>query len=127
MNTRLEMLAMINAVRQKQGLNPVQLDTALCQAAQVRAEECVTVMDANHTRPDGRQGPSIVEDIKFPCTTAGENIAAGQTSVEEVMNRWINSPLHWEVLTYPDFTKVGLGLYYIDGGNHYYWVQLFTD
>ncbi len=56
----------------------------------------------------------------------GENIAAGQKSVPEVMNSWMNSPGHRENILQAKFhsTSASLAL----GGTYgYYWVQCFSS
>ena len=41
---------------------------------------------------------------------AGENIACGQYSVEEVMDGWMSSKTHRDQLLSPAFNDVGFGL-----------------
>ena len=56
--------------------------------------------------------------------TAGENIAKGQKTPEEVMNAWMNSPGHRANILNPDFTKLGLGVAK-DSNGTLYWSQMF--
>jgi uncharacterized protein YkwD len=49
----------------------------------------------------------------------GENIAAGQRSIERVMQSWINSPGHCKNLMNPAFKEIGVAQ------TNYYWVQDF--
>ena len=53
--------------------------------------------------------------------TAGENIAKGQNSPEEVVNAWMNSQGHRENILSSDFTHIGIG--YVEQGN--IWTQQF--
>lgn len=122
-----EMIGRINQARAEEGLSPLQLDAALCGAAQIRAKELVQHIAADHRRPDGRECFTVLAEQGISYRTAGENIAAGQPSVEEVMTDWLNSPGHRANLMQTAFGKVGIGLYYEPGGYGYYWVQVFTD
>lgn len=56
---------------------------------------------------------------------ARENIVAGQSSPQEVVNDWMNSPGHRGNILDEDFTELGVGYYYGSGPYRYYWVQLF--
>jgi uncharacterized protein YkwD len=56
-------------------------------------------------------------------TTAGENVAYGQSTPESVMNAWMNSPNHRANILNPVFTHVGIGL--ATPGN--YWTQVFIQ
>jgi uncharacterized protein YkwD len=57
---------------------------------------------------------------------AGENIAAGQKTAEEVMDGWMNSEGHRANILNPDFTHIGIG--YVQGGDYgTYWTQLFIQ
>jgi uncharacterized protein YkwD len=52
---------------------------------------------------------------------AGENIAKGQRSPQEVMDAWMNSQGHRENILSPNFTMIGVGYY------NGYWVQEFIS
>lgn len=122
-----EMLERINQARAEEGLSPLRLDAGLCGAAQIRAKELVQHIAADHRRPDGRECFTVLSDQGISYRTAGENIAAGQTSVEWVMMDWLNSPGHRANLMHTAFGRIGIGLYYEPGGYRYYWAQIFTD
>ena len=53
----------------------------------------------------------------------GENIAYGQNSPEDVMNRWMNSSGHRANILNAEFEEIGVGCYV--KGSRKYWVQLF--
>ncbi len=58
--------------------------------------------------------------------TVGENIAGGQTTLEEVMEAWLASPGHCENIMNPNYTEVGIALV-IEADSTYgtYWTQNF--
>ena len=56
---------------------------------------------------------------------AGENIAWGQRSPEEVMNGWMNSSGHRANILNPNFKNIGVA-YYVGSNGRTYWTQLFT-
>lgn len=58
-------------------------------------------------------------------SSAGENIAAGQSSPQNVMDSWMNSPGHRKNILNPDFEYIGVGL--ARGGSYgIYWAQEFA-
>lgn len=114
-----------NAARAEAGLSALSYDGVLSSLASVRAAEAA--QSFSHTRPDGRSCFTILDENAVAYMTCGENIAAGQTTEEEVMNAWLNSPGHRANILNGAFHKVGLGFY--DAGDAYgrYWVTIFTD
>lgn len=114
-----------NAARAEAGLSALSYDGVLSSLASVRAAEAA--QSFSHTRPDGRSCFTILDENAVAYMTCGENIAAGQSTEEEVMNAWLNSPGHRANILNGAFHKVGLGFY--DAGDAYgrYWVTIFTD
>ena len=118
-----EILDLVNQERQKAGLNALELDAALCNAAQTRSQEQTVVF--SHTRPNGQSCFSVLDENRISYRGAGENIAMGQRSAEEVMNGWMNSEGHRANILNSSFTKLGVGCYQ-DSAGKLYWTQLFT-
>ncbi len=55
---------------------------------------------------------------------AGENIAYGQRSAEQVMEGWMNSSGHRANILNAQYTAIGVGVYRSASGT-LHWVQLF--
>ncbi len=110
-------LELVNQQRQANGLNTLTMNTTLLDAAMLRAAE--TSVYWSHIRPNGTSCSTVVDFGYF-----GENIAAGQTSPEAVMEAWMNSPGHRANILEPNFDSMGVGAFYQDG--MVYWVQLFS-
>ena len=67
----------------------------------------------------------MLQDFGVHYSAAGENIAAGQRSPEEVMNSWMNSSGHRANILNKNFDTIGIG--FVEGGKYgTYWTQLFT-
>ncbi len=118
-----QVVTLVNAERAKAGLNALTLDQGIASAALVRAKETETSF--SHTRPDGRAFSSVLTDNNISFGGAGENIAWGQRTPEEVMNGWMNSAGHRANILNEKFTKIGVGYYQNSAGTNY-WTQLFT-
>ncbi len=119
------MLDLINAEREKYGVAPLSFDSRLTTLARVRASELATYYSADHSRPDKRAWNTVFDDYNYSSYYAGENIAYGQRSADEVMTSWINSPGHHANIVSSNFGHVGLACYEKNGV--LYWEQLFTD
>lgn len=113
-----EVMRLVNQERAKEELSALQTNDAITQAAQVRASELATLFD--HTRPDGSICFTALDEAGVRYWTAGENIAAGYSTPEQVMNGWMNSPGHRANILSSEFTTIGVAR----SGN--YWVQLFV-
>ena len=116
-----EVWALVNEARAANGLEALQYDYTLAEAAGKRAEELVS--NLSHNRPDGSVCFTVLEEYGIRYWMAGENIAAGQTSAESVMNGWLNSPGHYMNIM-GDYSHIGVG-HYTDAYGTEYWVQLF--
>lgn len=117
-----QVAALVNAERVKEGLSPLTISQDLNTAAQKRAEE--TVEKFSHTRPNGSSCFSVLDELGITYRCAGENIAFGQKTPEEVVTAWLNSKGHRDNILSEDFTMLGIG-YYVSNGVTY-WTQMFA-
>ena len=117
-----QVAALVNAERAKYGLSALTMDTKVQQAALVRAKE--TAQSFSHTRPNGSSFSTALTEAGVSYRTAGENIAYGQTTPQQVMNAWMNSSGHRANILNANYTTIGVGYTVINGTA--YWAQLFT-
>lgn len=75
----------------------------------------------SHTSPTYGSPFDMMKKFGISFRTAGENIAMGQRTPEEVVNAWMNSSGHRQNILNPNFTHIGVG--YVENGN--YWTQMF--
>ena len=116
-----EVLNLVNQQRQNSGLKPLQMDWELQRTARVKACDMAQKGYFSHTSPTYGSPFDMMKQFGISYRTAGENIAQGQRSPEEVMQSWMNSQGHRENILKSDFTHLGVG--YCQQGNH--WVQMF--
>lgn len=117
-----QILKLVNEERGKAGLQPLVLDESISAAARIRAKEIQTSF--SHTRPNGSSFSTVLKEMGISYRRAGENIAWGQTSPEQVMQAWMNSEGHRANILNPQYTKLGVG-HDQNGSGKNYWVQLF--
>src|SRR5215213_9362056 len=107
---RAEMLAQVNAQRRKAGAPPLALNADLQEAAQAHAQDMLARGFFAHKSPSGTTVRERSRKAGYDWRAIGENIAEGQTSVNEVMTTWMNSPGHRENILNPAFRELGVGL-----------------
>lgn len=119
-------LNLVNAERSKQGLQPLQLDSALNQVATAKAKDMAENGYFSHDSPRYGSPFDMMRTFGIDYKSAGENIAAGQKTAKDVMNSWMNSNGHRANILNPNYTHLGVG-YYTGGSYGVYWVQEFTQ
>ncbi len=122
-NEQWEVLSLTNEERAKQGLAPLSTFPALADVGQLRSGEITGTF--SHTRPDGTSCFTALSGI--PYYSAGENIAAGYPSPQDVVTGWMNSPGHRANILTERFRHLGVGYTKGSGSDKYrsYWAQLF--
>lgn len=120
----MRVFELTNQERVKAGLPEFVFNDEIFEACKVRAEELVSWIDPNHTRPDGRPYYTALIEAGVSCWAFGENTAMGQSSPETVVQSWMNSPSHKANILDKDYTDFAVGCYLNNG--RAYWVQLFA-
>jgi uncharacterized protein YkwD len=113
-----------NEERTAMGLPKLRIDKNLMNAAAERARECA--IEYSHTRPDGRECPTVLKEYNVSYRSMAENIYYDnlpRPSGGEAVEGWMNSPGHRKNILTSGFTHIGAAVYSEDGMN--YAVQLF--
>lgn len=116
-------LELINAERQKAGLAPVAYNGTLDNAAEKHAAHMASVRKMAHDGI-GNGDPGARARAEGWRKAWGENVATGQTSPEQVVREWMNSPTHRRNILDPNFRNMGVGLTMGADGRSY-WAQEF--
>lgn len=83
-------------------------NTLLTQAADAHSQDMAANNFFSHTGSGGSTLASRVNATGYLWRSLGENIAAGQTGIDQVVDGWIASEGHCANLLNPAFTEVGL-------------------
>ncbi|ARJ21025.1 serine protease [Bacillus mycoides] len=110
-----------NAERTKQGLSALQIDTELSKVARIKSEDMQKNNYFDHNSPTYGSPFDMMKKFGISYKSAGENIAQGQRTPEEVVQAWMNSAGHRANILNSGFTHIGVG--YVESGN--YWTQQF--
>lgn len=119
-----DVLSLVNAERKKQGLSSLTLSSKLTAVANEKARDMAENNYFSHTSPTYGSPFQMLQQYGIRYRTAGENIAAGQRSPDEVMQSWMNSSGHRANILNSSYTEIGIG-YYAGGSYGSEWVQLF--
>lgn len=118
-----EVVKLTNAERTKAGLSPLQTDAKLMAAAREKSQDMQTNKYFSHTSPTFGSPFDRMKALGIAYKGAGENIAQGQRSPQEVVQAWMESPGHRANILNGKFTHIGVG--YVKTGN--YWTQQFIQ
>lgn len=147
-----EFLAILNPARKAKGLAPLSANSAISQAAKIRAEEYAAYPDLKHQRPTERGGGkyhTVFNDVVYNGRTgiptytvssgqykSAENLANGYgtgspATTKDVYNKWFSSALHNPHMFDSAFKYMAVYKVTqqetINGVSmtRYYWVQIF--
>lgn len=117
----VQVVELTNAERAKEGLAPLQIDHELSKVARDKSKDMATNGYFDHNSPVYGSPFDMMKNYGINYKAAGENIAQGQRSPEEVVNAWMNSSGHRANIMNGSFTHIGVG--FVEQGNH--WTQMF--
>lgn len=125
-NQATEVLNLVNKERKKNGLKELILDNQLTSVANIKAKDMADKGYFSHNSATYGSPFEMLQRFGIEYSTAGENIAGGQSTPQEVMTDWLNSSGHRANILNSNYSKLGVGFY--EGGQlHTYWVQMFTN
>ncbi|MFO7566836.1 MAG: CAP domain-containing protein [Enhygromyxa sp.] len=132
----LQVLQLVNQARAQGGncgtqgnfnpSGPLSIDPALTCAARVHSKDMADNNYFSHTNLQG-QGPGYrIGQAGYSGSGWGENIAAGYSTPQQVIDGWLDSDGHCANMLNPGFKDIGIGYAY-GGGSQYghYWTQNF--
>ena len=118
-----EVIRLVNAERTKQGLTELKYDWELARVARYKSEDMRDQNYFSHDSPTYGSPFEMIKNFGITYKAAGENIAKGQTTPEQVVNSWMNSSGHRANILSTKYTHIGVG-YAKDG---HIWTQQFIS
>jgi uncharacterized YkwD family protein len=119
--TERRVIELTNAERRKNGLPDLQADANLSKVAREKSNDMQQKNYFSHTSPTYGSPFDMMRDFGVTYKSAGENIAHGQPTPEQVVQAWMNSEGHRKNILSKNFTHIGVG--FDSQGN--YWTQMF--
>jgi uncharacterized YkwD family protein len=119
-----QVVDLCNQIRRQNGLPPLSLNWELARVARMKSQDMRDQNYFSHNSPTYGSPFNMMKSFGIHYSYAGENIAAGQRTPQEVVNSWMNSPGHRANILNRNFTQIGVG--YCTGGKYgTYWTQMF--
>jgi len=122
LNYEKEVVRLVNKERSSRGLPTLTMDWQLSRVARYKSQDMHDKGYFSHTSPTYGSPFDMISAFGISYRSAGENIAKGQRTPQEVVNAWMNSSGHRANILNASFTKIGVG--YVANGN--YWTQMFV-
>jgi uncharacterized YkwD family protein len=116
-----QVIQLVNQERKKNGLPALLSDSALIKMANMKTQDMLNNNYFSHQSPTYGSPFDMMNTLGITYTSAGENIAEGQTSAYKVMTDWMNSPGHRANILSKSYTRIGVG----HSTSKNYWVQEF--
>lgn len=117
-------IQLVNQEREKAGLKPLRANWQASRVARHKSQDMRDNHYFSHTSPIYGSPFNMLKAYRVYYSYAGENIAMGQTTPEQVMKSWMSSTGHRNNILSANFTEIGVG--YAEGGTgRYYWTQTF--
>lgn len=105
-----DLLSLTNAKRQENGVSPLVSNTKLSEAAAQKANDMFELDYWAHNSPDGKTPWVFIRNSGYNYVYAGENLARGFTSTEDVVKAWMNSPTHRANMLSSNYKDVGFAV-----------------
>lgn len=121
LNYENEVIRLVNDIRTQNGLSPLTANWELSRIARYKSQDMVDKHYFSHTSPTYGTPFEMIRAFGLSYRTAGENIAYGQRSPQEVVNAWMNSSGHRANILNASYKQIGVG--YVSNGH--YWTQMF--
>jgi uncharacterized protein YkwD len=102
--------SLTNDDRLAQGLGELQSDELLTKAAQLKAEHMAENGYFSHVSPDGKTPWYWLDQVGYPYSYAGENLAVDFNDSKEVQEAWMASPTHRANIVKREYTRIGVGV-----------------
>lgn len=116
-----EVVRLVNENRALYNLPALQLNAELCRVARFKALDMRQNRYFDHTSPTYGSPFDMMKSFGISYRTAGENIAMGYRTPQQVVDGWMNSSGHRANILNPSFSQIGVG--YVEDGH--YWSQMF--
>jgi uncharacterized YkwD family protein/spore coat assembly protein SafA len=116
-----EVVRLVNVQRSQNGLAPLTMNWELSRVARYKSQDMVDKHYFSHTSPTYGSPFDMMKAFGISYRAAGENIAYGQRTPQEVVTAWMNSSGHRANILNTSFKEIGVG--YVAAGN--YWTQMF--
>lgn len=120
-----QVFTIVNKERMSRGLTALVWDDTLGYVARLKSQDMINKNYFSHQSPTYGSPFQMMQHFGLKFSAAGENIAYGQSTAQQVMNTWMNSAGHKANILSAAYTHIGVGVAKTANGT-LYWTQEFT-
>ncbi|WP_026688992.1 CAP domain-containing protein [Alteribacter aurantiacus] len=121
-----EVVRLTNEERTQRGLPELEIAEDVSDVARDKSADMRDNNYFDHNSPTHGSPFDMMRSYGVDYNAAGENIAAGQQTPEQVVDAWMNSQGHRENILSNNYTEIGVG--HVEGGQYgHYWTQMFIS
>jgi uncharacterized protein YkwD len=114
--------ALISQYRQSHGRSAVSVDPTLMAIARLHSDRMAAANTMTHVLPGEGSFSQRLAAGNYPAGMAAENVAAGQSTLAEVLEGWRKSPSHNENLLEEHIDEIGIAVTVAPGTRYkYFW------
>lgn len=121
-----EIFELTNSEREAGDLPKLELSPTLCSIAMLRAVDMAENNYFDHVSPTGESAFNLLKEYKVLLFNSAENIGQGDVACEKMVEAWMNSPEHCEIIMSETYHQLGVGIAKAADGE-VYWVQVFIN
>lgn len=119
-----KVIDLVNQQRAYNGLPALKANWEVSRVARYKSQDMIDKRYFAHQSPTYGSPFNMMENFGIRFSAAGENIAYGQRTPQEVMNSWMNSPGHRSNILNRTYNQIGVGVAKSSNGT-FYWTQMF--
>jgi len=120
-----DIINLVNQERTKQGIPKLTEDWQLSRVARIKSQDMIDNNYFSHTSPIYGSPFQMLNSFGIRYTAAGENIAYGQKTAQQVMNTWMASSGHRANILNRNYNKIGVGVARDPNNGQLYFTQIF--
>lgn len=105
-----EVISLTNKERQADGLQLLEFNQALSQAAEAKGKDMLAKGYWAHVAPDGTEPWKFFADVGYNYKYAGENLARDFSNPASAVEAWMASPSHRENMLSPKYQDIGVAV-----------------
>ena len=121
-----KLIELINEKRTDYGIGALTTDDNINEIALAHSEDMADFDYLDHTSPTGHTYYDRLDMAGIYYISAAETLASGFLTAEDVVNSWLKSPAHKDIILSPSFTHIGVG-YCAGGPNGTYWTMMLVS
>ncbi|MCP5497318.1 MAG: CAP domain-containing protein [Leptospiraceae bacterium] len=119
---------LVNEHRVSVGCSSFTLHCGLTTVARTHSQDMANNNYFSHTSQDGTTFSQRITNAGITYSSAGENIAAGNSGAQNTLTQWLNSSGHKANIENCAYTHHGIGRAYSSSSTYgYYWTNVFAQ